>query len=222
MKPLHSIFIVDDDPIHQQITQIMLDRQHISDAVKKFSDAQEVLEHIREHRDNAAQLPDLILLDLNMPVMDGYETTRWLRDNYPEVHVLMLTMYDSEPALIRLLQAGVKGFLKKDIHPLELKTAIQSVMRSGYYSSDSVTRKLINLLRKSGDDNELRKNILNDTEVRFLQMTCSDMTYKEIAQSLHMSPRAVDMLRDNLFTRLDAQSRIGLAMFAIRSGLVVL
>ncbi len=212
-----KIALADDHQLLRTALAVLINSFEDCTVIFEAGNGQEIIDAI-----HVGKVPDLVLMDLNMPVMDGYETTRWLRDNYPEVHVLMLTMYDSEPALIRLLQAGVKGFLKKDIHPLELKTAIQSVMRSGYYSSDSVTRKLINLLRKSGDDNELRKNILNDTEVRFLQMTCSDMTYKEIAQSLHMSPRAVDMLRDNLFTRLDAQSRIGLAMFAIRSGLVVL
>lgn len=166
------------------------------------------------------QVPHILLLDLNMPRQDGYETAKWLRDHYPDVHVLMLTMYDSESSLIRLLQAGVKGFLKKDIHPGELRTAIQSVMESGYYYSNSITGKLINLFRNSGDENILKKNMLTEIEIRFLQMTCSEMTYKEIAQSLHMSPRAVDMLRDNLFTRLDARNRIGLAMFAIRTGLV--
>lgn len=73
MKPLDSIFIVDDDPIHQQITKIMLDRLSISNDVTKFSDAQDVLDHLRTNADNADELPDVILLDLNMPVMDGWE-----------------------------------------------------------------------------------------------------------------------------------------------------
>src|SRR5215207_8070797 len=92
-------------------------------------------------------LPDVILLDLNMPEMNGFETAVWLRDNHPTINVLMLTMYDSELSLIRLLQAGVKGFLKKDIHPSELKFAIRSVMQSGYYYSNHTTGKLVNLFR---------------------------------------------------------------------------
>src|SRR5689334_14387405 len=90
-------------------------------------------------------IPDVLLLDLNMPEMDGMETALWLQNKYPNLPIMMLTMYDSDLALIRLLQAGVKGFLKKDTHPSELHFAIQSVIHSGYYYSNSTTGKLVNL-----------------------------------------------------------------------------
>jgi two-component system, NarL family, invasion response regulator UvrY len=96
-------------------------------------------------RITAGPVPDVVILDLNMPDMDGFETAEWMQKNFSQVHVLMLTMYDSELSLIRLLQAGVKGFLKKDVHPDELKFAIHSVVQSGYYYSNHTTGKLINL-----------------------------------------------------------------------------
>jgi two-component system invasion response regulator UvrY len=169
------------------------------------------------------QQPDVVLLDLNMPVMDGFDTAVWLRDNFPEMHVLMLTMYDSELTLIRLLQAGVKGFLKKDIDPGELKFAINSVMQSGYYYSTQTAGRLANLFRNNSKENlRLKHAMLEDNEIGFLRMACSDLTYKEIAQKMRLTPRSVDALRDQLFMKLDVRSRVGLAMVAIKNGVVSL
>lgn len=165
--------------------------------------------------------PQVVILDLNMPEMDGFETAQWLQEQQPEILVLMLTMYDSELSLIRLLQAGVKGFLKKDIHPSELKFAIQSVVQNGYYYSNHTTGKLVNLFRQHSDGNSLiQRSVLNDQEILFLKLACSDLTYKEIAQRMSLNPRAVDTLRDQLFVKLDVKSRVGLALVAIRQGVV--
>ena len=165
-------------------------------------------------------IPDLLILDLSMPELDGYETASELQKKFPQVSVLMLTMYNTEQALIRLLQLGVRGFLKKDIHPSELKAAIESVMEMGYYYSHDATGKLINLVRKGPDSSSLNKTFLNDTEVLFLKLACTEYTYKEIAMAMKLNPRSVDNLRDNLFTKLDIKSRVGLVMYAIRHGIV--
>lgn len=169
-------------------------------------------------------VPDVAILDLNMPDMDGFETAEWLQKNFPQVQILMLTMYDSELSLIRLLQLGVKGFLKKDIHPSELKFAIRSVVESGFYYSNHTTGKLVNLFKKNKYDGsiELQNKMLTDQEADFLKLACSDLTYKEIAQKIGLNPRTIDTLRDHLFIKLDVKSRVGLAMVAIRSGIVTL
>ena len=105
--------------------------------------------------------PDVVILDLSMPEMDGFDAAVWFRDNYPSAHILMLTMYDSDLSLIRLLQVGVKGFLKKDIHPEELRFAISSVVQSGYYYSTHTTGKLVNLFRTPNSNVNLQKVILS-------------------------------------------------------------
>jgi len=163
--------------------------------------------------------PDIILLDLNMPSFDGYETARWLQLNEPGIHVLMLTMYDTEPTMIRLLQAGVKGFLRKDVDITELRFAINSVMTAGYYYTNNTTGRLINLFRKSQEHSVLMKSMLTETEMKFLRWACTDLTYKEIANKMQLNVRAVDNLRDNLFGKLEVKNRVGLVMYSVRHGI---
>lgn len=133
----------------------------------------------------------------------------------------MLTMYDSELTLVRLLQAGAKGFLKKDVHPSELKFALNAVMEAGYYYSTQTTGRLANLFRMDKKDmTALKQNMLTEQELEFLKLACSDMTYKEIAMQMHLTPRTIDVLRDGSFTKLDVKSRVGLTMVALRNGVV--
>ncbi len=160
---------------------------------------------------------DIVLMDLNMPEMDGYETARWLTECHPEVKIVILTMYDSEIALIRLLQAGVHGFLKKDIHPSELKNALLTVAGGEYYYTNHTTSKITGLFRKQSG---IEKAILNETEIEFLKLASTDMTYKEIAHAMHMTPRNIDTYRDALFTKLDVKSRVGLVIYAVKNGVV--
>lgn len=184
--------------------------------VHEANNGKELIEQLQR-----GNLPDVVLLDLNMPEMDGFATTAWLQQYQPSVHILMLTMYDSDLTMIRLLKNGVKGFLKKDIHPSELKFALQSVVQSGYYYSNNATGKLFNLFRKNNEGGTgLDKALLTEQELDFLRLACSDLTYKEIALQMKLNPRSVDTLRDQLFTKLDVKSRVGLAMVALRNGVV--
>jgi DNA-binding NarL/FixJ family response regulator len=186
---------------------------------KVICEASNGAEFISRIRNNT--LPDIVLLDLSMPIMDGFETAAWLRNNLPEIRVLMLTMHDSELTLIRLLQAGAKGFLKKDIEPFDLHFAIKSVMQSGFYYSSQTAGRLANLFRTNANDNlRLQNAMLEDQEIQFLKLACSDHTYKEIAQTMGISPRVIDSLRDHLFLKLNVRSRVGLAMVAVRNGIV--
>jgi hypothetical protein len=167
--------------------------------------------------------PDLILLDLNMPEMDGFETAKWLQREHPSIKILVLTMYDSEIALIRLLQVGVKGFLKKDIHPSELNAALRSVAEDGYYYAHNTTGKLATLFQQNSDKQSfIDRAMLSDKEIEFLRLASTDLTYKEIAAKLKITPRAIDGYRDGLFDKLDVKSRVGLAIYAVKNGIVTL
>jgi DNA-binding NarL/FixJ family response regulator len=211
-----KIALADDHVLLRSALASLIDGFQGCEVISQSSNGKELIEQIK-----VGAIPDIVLLDLNMPEMDGYETAGWLKNNYPSARVLMLTMYSSELTLIRLLQSGVKGFLKKDIHPNELECAIEAVMRTGYYYSHFITDKLVDLFRSQPDNLALiEKNLLTETEIKFLKMTCTELTYKEIAQAMNLNPRAVDNLRDNLFDKLAARSRVGLAMYSIRHGLV--
>jgi len=167
-------------------------------------------------------LPDIVLLDINMPEMDGYETALWLKQNHPEIKVLALSMYDNDNAIIKMLKNGARGYVLKDIEPNELKAALGSVFQKGYYYSEMVTGKLIHSINAADDNQQKMKSvmILNERETDFLKHVCTEMTYKEIADTMFLSPRTIDGYRDVLFEKLSVKTRVGLVMYAIRNGIV--
>jgi two-component system, NarL family, invasion response regulator UvrY len=171
---------------------------------------------------NPANKPEILILDLNMPEMDGHATTNWISKNHPEIKILVLTMYDPE-SLIHLIRAGVRGFLKKDVPPGELKYALQCILANGTYCSHTITGRLFNLMKTQGTKNTAWGTvILNENEISFLKLAASELTYKEIAQKMQISPRTIDNYRDALFLKLNVKSRVGLAMYAVKSGIVTI
>jgi two-component system invasion response regulator UvrY len=165
-------------------------------------------------------LPDIALLDINMPKKDGYETALWLKQNYPEVKILALSMYDNETAIIRMLKNGAKGYILKDAEPAELKTAFDSVMHKGYHYSDLVTGHLISTISKIDHSKTKSALLLSDREIEFLKHVCSELSYKEIAEKMFVSPRTVDGYREALFDKLNVKTRVGLVIYAIKNGIV--
>jgi DNA-binding NarL/FixJ family response regulator len=210
-----KVAMADDHILLRNALASLINNSGNCSVIMECSNGKELIEKIKNNPQ-----PDVVILDLNMPEMDGHQTALFLQKTHPEIKVLMLTMYDSELALIRLLKAGVKGFMKKDIHPTELMHAIQSVHEHGYYYSAQTSSKLAGLFRDEQSSHSIDKILLSDMELDFLKHVCSELTYKEIAVELKMNPRAIDGMRDNLFTRLDVKSRVGLAMYAIKNGIV--
>lgn len=216
-KEKYKILLADDHLLLRDALSNLINSFDEFAVVQTVANGRELISNIGK-----GILPDLIVLDLNMPLMDGFDAAKWLFDHYPEIKILILTMYDSEIALIRLLQYGVKGFLKKDIHPSELRYALKSVAEGGYYYSHNTTGKLANLFQKTPDNQSLiEKAILTDKEIEFLKLASTDMTYKEIAFEMKITPRAIDGYRDTLFEKLDVKSRVGLAIYAVKNGIVI-
>ena len=178
---------------------------------------EEFLEKLKTNSD-----PDIVLLDINMPKKDGYDTALWLKRNKPNIKVLALSMYDDENAIIRMLKNGARGYILKDAEPADLKAAIESVLNKGFHYSEMVTGKLIHTIHSMDEkDNDIKNTLgLNEKEINFLKLTATELTYKEIAEQMHLSPRTIDGYRDDLFEKLNIKSRVGLVLFAIKNGIV--
>ena len=159
-------------------------------------------------------IPDIVLVDVNMPVMNGIETTQWVVENSPQVHVMALSVEDADNTILKMLKAGAVGYLLKDTQKEVLEKALLELMENGFYHTKEVTSLLIDSV--SGKKN--RSNVeFKENELKFMRLACSELTYKEIAEKMFLSPKTIDGYRDSLFTKLDVRNRVGLVMYAIKN-----
>ncbi|RYG17581.1 MAG: response regulator transcription factor [Chitinophagaceae bacterium] len=205
----HRIVIVDDH---------ILIAKAIASILRNF-DQFEVLytcengKELQENCKNPSNIPDMVLLDISMPVMNGFETAKWLKANHPEVLIMALSMQDDDQSLIKMVKSGAKGYLLKNVHPIELENALNNMIRAGYYYPDWATTKVFASL-----SNEEGQNPLNDREIEFLRYCVTEMSYKEIADKMFCSTRTVEYYRNTLFERFGLRTRVGLAVYAIKNG----
>jgi two-component system, NarL family, invasion response regulator UvrY len=169
-------------------------------------------------------LPEIIMMDVNMPGMDGFESVQWLKENHPDIKVLVVSMVEKEETIVKMLKLGVKGYLSKDVEPHELGEALRSIINRGFYYTDYLTGKLVMSIQSEGSGKEKTKVLhqMNDREKLFLELACSELTYHEIADKMFLSPKTIDGYRNALFEKLNVKSRVGLALYAVRHGLVPL
>ena len=173
---------------------------------------------------NPKRLPDIVLMDINMPEMDGYTTAEWLFNKYPDIRVLALSTMDSETAIIKMIKSGARGYVLKDAEPDELRTAFDEVMSRGYYYNELISSKILRRVRDLTDDKNPVSTFIKitDRELEFLKYACTEMSYKEIADKMFVSVRTVEGYRDKLCEKLDLKTRTGLALYAIKNQIVQL
>jgi len=213
-----SVVIVDDH---------ILIAQALTGIIEKFKDYRVLYEvanggMLIEKMKLPQNVPDIVLLDITMPIMDGFETAKWLSLNHPAILIMALSMQDEEETLIKMIRCGARGYLLKNIHPTELEKALGDLVTRGYYYPDWMTRKVIQTMSGKDIFDEEAKVRLQEREVEFLHYAASELTYKEIAEKMFCSPRTVESYRDSLFEKLGYKTRIGLVMYALRKGIIKL
>ena len=190
------------------------------DVLFEASDGKDLIRQLKISR-----CPEIILLDICMPEMDGYETVCYLSEHFPEIRVLALTMTDTDSSVARMMKNGARGYILKDMDAHGLECALDSLAYQGSYYADTVTEKLIDTVNRLNEpDRPHFRNMLtlNDRELEFMKLACTEWTYKEIADRMYLSPRTIDGYRDALFEKLNVRTRVGLAMYAVKNGIVQL
>lgn len=165
------------------------------------------------------QHPDIVLMDIQMPIMNGLEATKWIKTYHPHIKVLGLSNECDEEIILKMLRAGANGYLGKVIHPSELEFALKEVYTKGFFYTENVSNTLLNSLEVKEHKEVV---VLKAKELEFLKLACSEMTYKQIADEMYLSPKTVENYREALFDKLNVKSRIGLVLYAIKEKIVIL
>lgn len=207
-----KIIIVDDHTLFALSLVRLIESFDDFEVVEVLKTGQELVEHFK----NGKTGPDIILLDIRMPVMDGIATMAWLKEHRPEEKILALTMEHDEETIIKMIRLGCRGYLLKDIEPDEFLTALEAVYETGYYFNEETTEALSHEVQHKTIDK------LSSREKEFLNLACSERTYKEVAEVMNLSPKTIDGYREGLFNKLDVKSRVGLVLFAIKHKMVKL
>ncbi|SFN67371.1 two component transcriptional regulator, LuxR family [Chryseobacterium oleae] len=208
------IAIVDDHTLMSKALENMIMENPQYSVIMNHPNGEDFIAAIEK----ASELPAVVLMDINMPYKNGIETTEWLTEHHPNIKVIALTMEDDEKILIKMLKAGAKGYLLKDMQPSILFQAIDTVYDKGSFYTDFIAQKLLKVRTEDFKTASLLSE-LKDREKEFIKWACSELTYKEIADKMFLSPKTIDGYRDSVFTKLEIKNRVGLVLFALKHDL---
>lgn len=200
-------------------------RKGVIHSLKPYTNIQFVLE-----AENGEELiqgveaakPDIVLMDLKMPVKDGIETTKYLNKHFPSIRILILTMYEDERFVGHLMDSGANGYLLKSTDPEEIKQGIMDVMRTGFYLNNFVNRVLIkkNYSKQKFNPSLNSEIVISEKEKQVLSLVCLECTAQEIAHKMDISARTVEAIKDRLMERFGVKNSVGLVFFAMKNSLI--
>lgn len=211
-----KIAIADDYKIFREGLKVGLSSDENLEVMMEVDNGEELMKELE------TTSPDIILMDLKMPIMDGMEATKAVRKKYPNVKVLVVTMYDDDKFIIHLMEIGANGYLLKNAEPEEIKRSIYAVHENGYYFNDLVNKALLKkLVLKNNFKPSFNQNIdLTERELQVLKLICEEKTAVEIGKEIFLSPRSVEGIRQRLIEKVGVRNTAGLVMFAIKNGIV--
>lgn len=214
MKPI-TIVIADDYKIYRDGLKLCLSADNNLQILFEADNGEELMEALK------TQQPEIIIMDLNMPLMDGMEATKQIRKKYEQIKILVITMYDSDKFIINLMENGAHGYLLKNAEPKEIIKAIYALHENGYYFNDLVNKALLKkLVMKNNLKPSFNHNIeLTEREQEVLKMICEEKTAVEIGKEIFLSPRSVEGIRTRLIEKVGVRNTAGLVMFAVKNGL---
>ncbi len=207
----HKVAIVEDHILLSQAIASLVNTFEDFEVLYLCKNGKELLTKLKDPKNT----PEIVLMDVNMPILNGLETTALLKESYPKINVLALSVDENDETIIKMLRAGAKGYLLKDVEKDVLEHALKEVLKCGYYHTASVSNILVNSLSKE----TTKKISLKEREIEFLKHACSELTYKEIAEKMFLSPKTIDGYRDVLFQKLDVKNRVGLVLYAIKNNI---
>lgn len=216
--PEIRVAIADDHKIFRK--GVILSLRHLNNIrfIMEADNGQELLDKL----ENTLEVPDVILMDLRMPVKNGIETTKYIKDNYPDIFVIVLTMHEEEKFVIQLMESGANGYLLKSTDPEEIKKAILDVVSKGFYLNNYVNRILI---KKSQNRNKPILSLddtikITDKEKEVLTNICMEFTSAEIGEKMGISPRTVESIKERLMEKSGTKNTAGLVFFAVKNQLI--
>jgi DNA-binding NarL/FixJ family response regulator len=211
-----KVAIADDHKIFRKGVILSLRPYHNIKFVLEAENGEELIQGIESAN------PDIILMDLKMPVKDGIETTKYINKHYPSIRILVLTMYEDERFVGHLMDSGANGYLLKSTDPEEIKQGITDVMRTGFYLNNFVNRVLIkkNYAKQKFNPTLNTEVIISEREKEVLSLVCMEYTAQEIAQKMDISARTVEAIKDRLMERFGVKNSVGLVFFAMKNSLI--
>lgn len=211
-----KVAIADDHKIFRKGVILSLRPYNNIKFVQEADNGQQLIDGLEKSK------PDVVLMDLRMPLKDGIETTKYLTKSYPDIYVLALTMFEDERFVSHMMEIGANGYLLKSAEPQEIKRAIVEVSSKGYYLNNFVNRIL---LKNSHAKHKIIPNLNNETtltprERDVIRYICMEFTAQEIAQKIDVSPRTVEAIKDRLMERFGAKNTAGLVFYAVKNNLI--
>jgi DNA-binding NarL/FixJ family response regulator len=209
-----TVGLADNDQLFLKSLGMLINSFEGFEVITMTTNGQALIDNLK----NMVHFPDLLLLDVNMPVKDGIQTAQEVNEMMPTAKMIALSVNDSDQTIIRMIRAGCCAYLMKDIDPGDFQQALIEVFERGYYNGDMFNLKARHLLRKA-----LEAPVpINAREKEFLQLSSTDLTYKQIASQMHLSERTIDGYREALFEKFNVQSRVGMVLEGLRRKIILL